>query len=136
MKHLKVKHLGENKQICACGKQTTIGNADVEIGGVCHRVNNPCYHTDSPQVEESWEKEFWNMCEEVYCGSLSDLHIKKHPKKIYDFIKETIRKDRQKQREEILEFDWVKTSPPDWNEDNIKGYKEAESDLKNYLTKK
>ena len=28
---------------CACGMETTIGGADVEIGGVCHRVKNPCY---------------------------------------------------------------------------------------------
>lgn len=28
---------------CCCGEQTTFGVADVEIGGVCHRANNPCY---------------------------------------------------------------------------------------------
>lgn len=46
------------KHKCGCGEQTTIGNADVEIGGVCHRVNNPCY-VITPSTKEDWEPEDW-----------------------------------------------------------------------------
>lgn len=33
----------ENHKSCVCGKEFCIGGAEVEIGGVCHRPNNPCY---------------------------------------------------------------------------------------------
>lgn len=35
--------LSEGENNCACGEQTTFGDADVEIGGVCHRLKKPCY---------------------------------------------------------------------------------------------
>lgn len=35
--------ISEGENNCACGEQTTFGDADVEIGGVCHRVKKPCY---------------------------------------------------------------------------------------------
>lgn len=33
---------------CVCGEQVCLGGAEVEIGGVCHRPNNPCYVCSSP----------------------------------------------------------------------------------------
>lgn len=37
-----------NEEKCACGEETTFGGADVEIGGVCHRVNKPCFFIEKP----------------------------------------------------------------------------------------
>jgi hypothetical protein len=31
------------KRKCVCGEQELLGNGELEIGGVCHRPNNPCY---------------------------------------------------------------------------------------------
>lgn len=39
---------------CVCGEQTTFGDADVEIGGICHRTKNPCYII-SPS-DRTWEE--------------------------------------------------------------------------------
>ncbi len=33
----------KKRKKCACGKQDILGGAEVEIGGVCHRPDNPCY---------------------------------------------------------------------------------------------
>lgn len=33
-------------EMCICGEQECIGGAEVEIAGVCHRPNNPCYIID------------------------------------------------------------------------------------------
>lgn len=44
---------------CVCGEQTTFGGADVEIGGVCHRTENPCFVILTPpknSVEEIIDK--------------------------------------------------------------------------------
>jgi len=38
---------------CGCGEQKCIGGAEVEIGGVCHRPNNPCF-----QLTPHWESDY------------------------------------------------------------------------------
>ena len=44
---------GENIEVtppqeekCTCGAENLLGNAEVEIGGVCHRPTHPCYIID------------------------------------------------------------------------------------------
>ena len=39
---------------------------------------------------EQADKEFWSMCDEVFIGHTSDLHINKHPKRIYDLFHSTL----------------------------------------------
>lgn len=46
---------------CACNQETCIGGAEVEIGGVCHRPNDPCYVIEQPmdtlkQLQEKLEE--------------------------------------------------------------------------------
>lgn len=37
----------EESPKCVCGEQICLGMAEVEIAGVCHRPNNPCYIMDN-----------------------------------------------------------------------------------------
>ncbi len=40
---------------CVCGEQVCLGGAEVEIGGICHRPNNPCY-VELPRTMKSSSK--------------------------------------------------------------------------------
>ena len=42
-------------EMCICGEQECIGGAEVEIAGVCHRPNNPCYIIDRHTPDTEWE---------------------------------------------------------------------------------
>jgi hypothetical protein len=44
------------KEMCSCGEQETFGGAEVEIGGVCHRPDLPCYIIDDPETETTSEE--------------------------------------------------------------------------------
>lgn len=47
---------------CVCGEQEIIGHTDVEVGGICHREKNPCYHLSS-QDSSDWEKKVRELIE-------------------------------------------------------------------------
>ena len=101
-----IKKMQEDKQKCGCGEQTTFGNADVEIGGVCHRVGLPCYIIEKKQPTEmvGWEKEFDNDKEiqrmlygETYSLNWSGNYLK-------SFITQTLQTEKAKWKEEMIEW--------------------------------
>jgi hypothetical protein len=58
-------------EMCICGEQECIGGAEVEIAGVCHRPNNPCYIRDTTTPDTEWEsvlKEFDDLYPPVTIG--------------------------------------------------------------------
>lgn len=52
--------------------------------------------------QEEWEHTFWNMCDEFFIGNSSDLKVKSHPNKVYDFIKTEIRKAEENTKTNLL----------------------------------
>ena len=49
-------HFSQKKETkkCVCGEELCIGGAEVEIGGVRHCPNNPCYVYPTPVAIEDW----------------------------------------------------------------------------------
>ena len=53
----------EKEPKCSCGEQVCLGGAEVELGGVRHRPDNPCYHmhpskqAEKECLENKWQKE-------------------------------------------------------------------------------
>lgn len=44
--------MNEQKK-CVCGREEILGHADVEIGGVCHREELPCYIVNLPHENKT-----------------------------------------------------------------------------------
>lgn len=92
-------------------------------------------------IIEKQEKEFWNMCEEFYVGSSSDLHINKHPTKILSWHKEKVKQIF----EQIIKREWqsIKPIPTDSQiqstpfgaqvQEQFKGFNSGKQDTIQYL---
>lgn len=64
------KKLNQETKKCVCGEELCLGGAEVEIGGVCHRPNNPCYHINHQQVNRECCEKCLNkerVCEYYKC---------------------------------------------------------------------
>jgi hypothetical protein len=62
-------HTIVEKGKCVCGEQELLGNGELEIGGVCHRPNNPCYCIVVENTLEGWDSimdKFFAICKELH----------------------------------------------------------------------
>ena len=86
-----------------CGEQETFGG-EVELAGVCHRPNNPCYIMDkSEELKKEWEEDL--------AFNFTFLHEIKHDKlgDAYDRVKSFISSLLAKQQipTAITNSEWV-----------------------------
>jgi hypothetical protein len=93
---------GEGK--CACGEQIILGNCEIELAGICHRLKSPCY-VITPPTDSNWEEEFDKLFSEDKNGknSVGLQYIDAPETKLKSFIKSTLQQERQKERESWIE---------------------------------
>ena len=96
---------------CVCGEQICLGGAEVEIGGVWHRPNNPCY-VISPQVssEDELRKEFviWFKGNKEkypnYIPDIADWWIEKFSSRQISLIKMIVDMVESEKKENVNEL--------------------------------
>ena len=109
----------DKEKRCVCGEQVCLGGAEVEIGGVCHRPNNPCYHiernpTTDILIEKKCNHQFWrdrNPPNCLNCGKteaeLDAEHISSLKQAAYEDGKAAVEADSESFCQTIV-------SSPEW----------------------